>query len=156
MFCSLSKLFKPLVLVRLQISLSVLKPIYTHTSIHTTSAHIHISIDCCICFFPKDKCTWVRSLHMQVVSLRSQLVELAQDSPPELTEAVISFITLDATSIVIVSLLLGFLREILDSHSCCSWSSNISAELFQSDNEIKLSRVSGFIINPMWQPMQIM
>lgn len=28
-------------------------------------------------------------------------------------------------------------------------SSNNSAELFQSDNEIKSSRVSGFIINPM-------
>lgn len=51
---------------------------------------------------------------MQVLPLQSQLVELAQDSPPELTETVISFINLDATRILIVSLLLDFLREILD------------------------------------------
>ena len=65
-------------------------------------------------FFPKDRCSCVRSLHMQVLPLQSQLVELAQDLPPELTETVISFINLDATSILIVSLLLDFLREILD------------------------------------------
>lgn len=67
-------------------------------------------------FFLKDRCSYVKSLHVQVLPLQSQLVELAQDSPPELTETVISSINLDAKiySILIASLLLDFLREILD------------------------------------------
>lgn len=86
-----------------------------HTHSYTLQAVTYtFPLTAAFIFFPKDRCSYVKSLHMQVLPLQSQLVELAQDSPPELTETVISFINLDATRVLIVSLLLDFLREILD------------------------------------------